>query len=166
MVIYSFDSSAFITAWRDLYSPEIFPGVWERLDELARNGRLKCPDETFERMAKFKRRDALKEWLLEREEQIIYRIEDHPTIQNSVVLIQEEEYDNGMPYLSPPEGSKSGDDIWVVALAHNEKGCVVTYENSAKNSIKRTKIPDVCERFGIPCLTLAEVLRQEQWRFL
>lgn len=52
----------------------------------------------------------------------------------------------------------------MVAHARAEGGRVVTLEvrEQASKSIKRAKIPDVCDHFGIECVTPYEMLRRLQ----
>lgn len=53
------------------------------------------------------------------------------------------------------------------ALAHNYT--IVTHEVSAFNKTgKKTKIkiPDVCQQFNVPCITIFDLLRQEKARLI
>jgi Tfp pilus assembly protein PilP len=53
-------------------------------------------------------------------------------------------------------------DPFVIAKAKVLAGCVVTEENYKPNS---SKIPNVCEHFGIECLDLEGFMERENWLF-
>ena len=53
-------------------------------------------------------------------------------------------------------------DAFVVAKAAVVKGTVVTMENHSPNA---AKIPNICQHFDIPCLTLEEFMEAESWEF-
>lgn len=44
---YVFDTSALVGAWVRTYPPDVFPGLWEDLDALARQGGLLAPEEVL-----------------------------------------------------------------------------------------------------------------------
>ena len=58
---YSFDTSAFIYAWNVAYRPEIFPSVWDRIDQLICDGVLIASDEVREELTK--KQDELSKWV-------------------------------------------------------------------------------------------------------
>ena len=53
-------------------------------------------------------------------------------------------------------------DPFVVAKAAIIRGTVVTMEEHAPNA---AKIPNICERFDIPCLSLEKFMEAESWEF-
>ena len=55
-------------------------------------------------------------------------------------------------------------DPWIIAQAKTLEGCVVTEE--AKNKPNAAKIPNVCSRFGIDCISVQELLKRQDWRLL
>jgi hypothetical protein len=52
----------------------------------------------------------------------------------------------------------------VIALARSRGWKVVTQEHPAKPG-GRPKIPDVCQHYGIECLSLFEFFRENKWEF-
>ena len=44
---YSLDTSAIVQAWRTHYPPEVFPSVWQRLEELIDSGELRASEEVL-----------------------------------------------------------------------------------------------------------------------
>lgn len=60
-------------------------------------------------------------------------------------------------------GTRSGADPWVIALARARQFAVVTLEE--RGSENRPKIPDVCQHYGVRCLTLVDFFRECGWKF-
>jgi hypothetical protein len=46
-LIYSFDTSSILHAWRRAYPPEVFPAIWQRLDGLIQQGQLIASEEVL-----------------------------------------------------------------------------------------------------------------------
>ena len=57
-------------------------------------------------------------------------------------------------------------DLYLVAHALAYSSVVVTHEKKRQQSKKRVKIPNVCERFHIECITPFEMLRREGARLV
>ena len=55
--------------------------------------------------------------------------------------------------------NRSGADVWVIAQAKALGGSVVTYEVWDPKR-KNIKIPEVCNDYGIKCLTFVDFLRK------
>ncbi|MGB9141127.1 MAG: DUF4411 family protein, partial [Aestuariivirga sp.] len=64
--VYSIDSSALIHGWRRVYRPKNFGLVWERLDILMDEGRLRSSIEVYNELEK--KDDELFKWCKERKE--------------------------------------------------------------------------------------------------
>ena len=60
---------------------------------------------------------------------------------------------------------QSGADFFLVAHALAGGYTVVTHEVKS-NSVKRIKIPDVCNGLGLHCITPYEMLRTEKAKFV
>ena len=56
-------------------------------------------------------------------------------------------------------------DGWLVACAKTRGATVVTNEQSAPESKKAIKLPDVCNHFGVSCVNTFEMLRQLDVQF-
>jgi hypothetical protein len=59
------------------------------------------------------------------------------------------------------KGGKNA-DAFVIAKAGVERGTVVTMEVLKPNA---AKIPNICEHFSIPCLSLEKFMEEEDWQF-
>jgi Domain of unknown function (DUF4411) len=53
-------------------------------------------------------------------------------------------------------------DAFVIARAAITKANVVTLERQRPNAVR---IPNICQHFKVPCLTLEEFMETEGWRF-
>ena len=151
---YSLDTSAVVQAWRTHYPPEVFPAVWERLDDLIDSGALRATEEVLYELER--KDDEVLSWVREREELII---DIDQEIQIAVQAILEEH-----KRLLDTRKSRSGADPFVIALAQIHRAAVVTYERPT-NSPTRPNIPDVCRALGVRCITFLELLREQGWVF-
>lgn len=151
--IYSIDSSALIHGWHRIYRPKNFGFVWERLDTLIEEGRLRSSIEVYNELEK--KDDELFEWCKERKEKMFVEI-DEPT-QSHVKRIMK-----SYPRLVDTGKGRSGADPFVVALAATTDPfmIVVTEENPGK-----TKIPDVCLAEKMLSCKLADMIERENWQF-
>ena len=66
---YVFDTSAFMETWNNLYPPDTFSDLWERIDGLIDDGRIISPDEVEKEMAR--KDDALKSWAKARQQAFV-----------------------------------------------------------------------------------------------
>lgn len=152
-VRYSIDSSSLIHGWRRVYRPRNFGFVWDRLDALALDGRLKVSVEVWNELAK--KDDELHAWCKERKEHIVEELD--PLCLGHVTRIMAK-----YPRLVDTVKNRSGGDPFVIALAASSTPgmTVVTEEQPG-----RVKIPDVCAAEGIPYLGLADMIEQEDWQW-
>jgi hypothetical protein len=59
---------------------------------------------------------------------------------------------------------KSGADVFVIAVAKVNDGCVVVTEES-RVSVAKPRIPDVCDAMGIGSMRFLDLMRKEGWAF-
>jgi hypothetical protein len=60
-----------------------------------------------------------------------------------------------------PKGGKNADPF-VIAKAAIDGRAVVTMERFRPNAVK---IPNICQYFGVKCLSLEECMEEEGWQF-
>ena len=152
-LFYSIDSSALIHGWRRAYRPKNFGFVWDRIDLLIHEGRLKASVEIFNELEK--KDDELFAWCKERREALVVEIDN--VCQMEMIRIM-----TAYPRLVDTVKGRSGGDPFVIALAATSRPpmTVVTEENPG-----RQRIPDVCSAENIPHLKLADMIEQEDWQF-
>ena len=66
---YVFDTSSLVGAWVRSYPPDLFPGVWEHMSDLAQAGQLIAPEDVLEELKD--RDDELQAWVKARTDAII-----------------------------------------------------------------------------------------------
>ncbi len=130
------------------YPPDLFPSLWEVIDEKASDGSLIVADEVLVEVRK--KDDDLLKWLKDRSEMVIPTTEE---VQGSVIEILDR-----FPRLVNTQKGRSQADPFVVATAIQEGATVVTSE--ARGSARRPKIPLVSESFDVPWIGTLSLLRQ------
>ena len=150
---FSLDTSALLDAWVRYYPLDVFPTLWEKIDQASRDGRIYVVEEV---VAELKRKDdGIYEWVKKRESMIVSIDEE---LQRAVVEIM-----GKYPKLVDTRKNRSGCDPWVIALAKSRGLILVTAEKSG-GTLSRPRIPDVCSGLGIPCVDVIEFFRRQGWR--
>jgi hypothetical protein len=156
---YCIDASSLIKLKQD-FPPEVFPGVWQRVEELIASGRLIAPDEVAKEI---ENDDALGPWA-KRHRKMFRRLD-----QEQINLVKETA--GRFPGLAKPGKFGPAADAFVVALARlenqaaadlfgsNPECVVVTEERGAQ------RIPGACGHFKITCVSLVELFQREGWVF-
>ena len=153
-MIYCVDTSAWLDGWSRDYPPDVFPSLWDKLEEYVKNGALRCSEEVYIELGK--KDDGIHDWMKVRKE-IIVSI-DEPI--QEIVLELLEKY----PRLVDTYKNRSQADPFVIATAEHLQAVVVTSEKRRGN-LEIPKIPDVCDARGIRCITFLDMLRELEWKF-
>lgn len=152
-IVYSLDASSLIEAYHS-YPFDRFPSLWEKLEALIKDDRLKMFELVFDNEVQD---DEIKNWCKERELIPYIRVTVDRVDQNKAKVL--------IPILVNPDTGESGGDPWVIALAQNlQNGIVVTQEKPSRNKGK-PKIPNVCSDLEIECVDLIGLFRKEDWTF-
>ena len=156
-VVYSFDTSSLIKASAVLYPMENFPSLWDKIEELIRNGRLKMSEPVFDEAM---RGAVLKNWCSEKglKPFLLSRVND--SVENAFQTIRSE-----YPELINVKRGTSLADPWVIALAMQYPNGVVVTEEQRTGNILHPRIPDVCGDLGIEWINIAGLVRRENWVF-
>ncbi len=142
-----------LTAMRRVYPRDVFPSAWEKLDDLAESEIIASTEDVFEEIKS--QDDEILEWAYEFEGMF------HPlseVIQLSAIKILKT-HDN----LIDLRKRKSGADPFVIATAMVHS-CIVVTEEKPSGGPSRSKIPDVCQHYGIKCIKILDMLRKEGLR--
>ena len=154
--VYSLDTSSLIAAFHEWYPIKNFPTLWDKIDELIRNHRLKMSDVVFEEAM----RDAeIMEWCSQRKLGQHLRSISHESIQEKINEIQ-----STFPGLVDARRGKSEADPWVIAFAMVIPNSIVVTQESP-GSVTKPKIPDVCEHFDVECIKIVDLIKRENWVF-
>jgi Domain of unknown function (DUF4411) len=152
---YSLDTSGLVSGWRRHYPPENFPSLWERFDELIKNGDLRATEEVYYEIEK--QDDELLQWVKARDQLFVPIDAEIQTIVQNILIKHKKLVDD--------RKSRSGADPFVIALAEIN-GCAVITDETFSNSVeKRPHIPDVCQARGIRCINLLGLIREQRWIF-
>jgi len=150
---YCFDTSAFIQCWTRHYPPDLFPGMWEKLNTIAVQNVIVSPEEV--RYEIEKKEDRLHEWVKARAYLFAPLDEEVQKAAQSVLA--------SYPLLVKATAQRTQADPFVIALAQVNTIPVVSEERGG--SANKPKIPYVCNALGIPCMTVVEFIRSQGWQF-
>ncbi len=154
MSIYCFDTSAFLDAWNRHYPPDVFPQLWNAIEERIAAGTIVTPEEVQVELAK--KDDALLKWA-KRQAGLFCDLDEPQQVSATEVLAK-------LPRLIDTRKGRSGADPFVVALARTRGAVVVTGEND-DGTPEKPKIPTACGAFGIRCIRMLAFIREQHWIF-
>src|SRR5258708_4460991 len=121
-----------------MYPPEIFGGVWDKLDELARSRRLQVPQEVHQELKA--QDDDLYKWLTEREPVIV-------AATSRAVMLEARDVLKDHPELTKTGIGRNKADPFVIALACLN-GCTVVTEEQG-GTARRPRIPYICDHRSV-----------------
>lgn len=152
--VYCLDTSALVNPWRRYYPLELFPSIWDHLDECIAQGRVFASHEVQHELEQ--KDDELLAYA-KKKDGLFVPLDD---VQQGYVT----EIVNKFPLWINSESAKNSADPFVVALAKQRGLTVVTYETKAGPGSAKTKIPNVCDHFAVPCLTYLGFLKETGFR--
>ena len=147
---YSLDTSVLVNSWWRYYPPDVFPSVWAQLDRLVRDGVVIASEEVLFDLEK--KDDEVLGWAKDRRSMFVPSGTD--------VQLKVREILGSFKRLVDTRKNRSASDPFVIAVALCMKCKVATYEIPSNNQA-RPHIPDVCDAFGIKCVNLVELLREQ-----
>jgi hypothetical protein len=156
-VTYVFDTNAFSQLFHSFY-PSRFPSLWAHFDELVEDGFITSTREVY-REIEDDRVKSLREWAKDNKE-----LFPTPTANEALFVSQIFDVKHFQQIIEQKKLLKGGKnaDPFVIARAAVLEGAVVTMESEPKNG---ARIPNICRRFSIPCMSLEGFMEQEDWRF-
>jgi hypothetical protein len=156
-IVYSVDTSSLIEAYRFLYPMKNFPALWQEFEKLIKSDRLKMSELVFEEVMqdevldKWCRDKVLKPYLESKIDD-----SDQKTVRNIL---------SKYPGMLNVKKGTSGADPWVVALAMKFQNVIVVTEEKSTGNLQHPRIPDVCKVSNIECVTIAGIVKKENWIF-
>lgn len=141
---------------------DVYPGVWEKIEQLINSNRLVAPKEVFNEIKQTD--DSLSAWSKTQSKMFI-----EPTLRQIEIV---KDLLDKYPSLIKIDRRHDADP-WIIALAIELitdpqqslvtiKRIVVTEEKLRGNKIK---IPFVCEKFTIESIDIIDMFRVEGWKF-
>lgn len=149
---YAVDTCSFTQLGRS-YPPDVFPGVWEKVEQLISDQAVCSSEEVYHEIVA--EDDALADWAKRRQEIFLPTDED---VQHNVKDILQTHSN-----LLELKKNKSGADPFLIAVAMIHK-CAVVTEEKPSGGPERSKIPDVCRAYQIECIKVLEMLKREGLR--
>ncbi len=161
LIIYIIDSSSLIEL--NKHNPmDVYPGVWQKMEGLIKNGRILAPREVLNEIEEYD--DLLAQWGKEHKKMFI-----EPTTEQIKIV---KEILRKYPSIIKLD-KKNCADPWIIALAvemnRNKqktlieiKRIVVTEEKIRGN---RVRIPFICNDFRIEAIDIIDMFRKEGWKF-
>jgi len=154
---YVLDTSSFRVCGH--YFPSRFPTFWEQFNNLVQSGDIISVREVRNELDHQANRQHLRDWVDENRD-IFLLPEAEETefipqifaIRHFQQLIGVQQQLRGSPVADP----------FVIASAHTRGGIVVTEESYRPNA---AKIPNVCNHFGIDCVSIERMMEIEDWEF-
>ena len=147
------DSSGWLDGWTRNYPPDVFPTLWQRIEELVDAGEIIASEEVYVELAK--KDDDLHDWIQARKSMLVPSDE---AIQQRVVEILRK-----YPRLVDTLKGRSQADPFVIATALERDAVVVTGE--LMGSAAKPRIPFVCQAEGVRCITFLEMIRELKLTF-
>jgi len=157
---YLLDANVFIEAYQQHYAFEVVPAFWDWLDQAGANGRVASVRKVLEELNG--RQDHLSGWAAERRGLFLDE-DDH--VLSSLTTVSTWASSNGYRASAVTDFLDSG-DYFLIAHAHAHGHTVVTHERPAPGSVKKIKIPDVCDGLSVPYINTSAMLRRERARFV
>jgi hypothetical protein len=154
---YVFDNSPLSSLFKNFYRGR-FPSLWERFDQLVADGRLTSTREV-KREIDASSIASMREWA-----DANPAIFATPTGAEAAAVAQIYQVPHFQQNIEKQKLLKGGllADPFVIAKAMSAKSTVVTMELFKANA---AKIPNICERFAVACMTLEQFMEAERWQF-
>jgi hypothetical protein len=147
------DSSGWLDGWRRNYPPDVFPTLWQRVEQLVDAGEIIASEEVYVELAK--KDDDLHDWIQARKSMLIPP-DEH--IQQRVAEILTK-----YPRLVDTLKGRSQADPFVIGTALERSAVVVTGE--LLGSPAKPRIPYVCRAENVRCITFLEMIRELKLTF-
>jgi hypothetical protein len=156
-VIYVFDTSALSVLFKN-YDPTVFHTLWDKFDQLVVAGRIQSTREVL-REIEDGGPVSLQSWAATNK--VLFPAPDAG--QGSFVsqIFAVKHFQQNIEQQKLLKGGNHA-DAFVIARAAALSGSVVATEAPKPNS---AKIPNICNQFGVPYLTLNGFMHAEGWRF-
>lgn len=154
---YAFDTSAFSPLFRNFYRRR-FPTLWEQFDELVDDDRIVSTREVFREIEDCPI-ESLRDWAAENRDIFTTPTADEGAFVARIYSVPH--FQQNIELQKILKGGKNADPF-IIAKAVISESTVVTMESLRPNAVK---IPNICDHFGVPYLTLEGFMEEEGWEF-
>jgi hypothetical protein len=154
---YVFDNSPLSVLFKNYYRKP-FKSLWERFDELVLDGSIISTREAF-REIEDGAPDNLLEWATKNHDLFKTPTAAEGAFVGKIYSVTH--FQQNIEQQKLLKGGKNADPF-VIAKAAIDDRAVVTMEQLKPNA---AKIPNICQHFGVRCLSLEEFMEEEGWQF-
>ena len=156
-MIYVLDSSSFRVCGH--YFPSRFPTFWDEFNALIRDGGIISVREVRKELDHIVHRQHLREWVDGNKS--IFLLPDQQETQFVAEIFAVQHFQQLIGSRQRLAGGPAADPF-VIASARIRNACVVTEESLKPHA---AKIPNVCDHFGIDCISIEKMMERENWSF-
>jgi hypothetical protein len=168
--LYVVDTS-FLIEVHKRYPQKTLPGIWKDIEALIREGRIVAPE--YVKSEINRQDDDLKDWVNDHSE--MFESTSPELLATTGIVVNRFtrtaramslKPDHADPFvigLAMKLGKQSRFEPRTVVVVAEEKSKLA--ENADLRDAEIEKIPDVCRKFGIPCLSHLEMFKREWFRF-
>lgn len=159
--MYLLDANTYIHAKNLYYSFDFCPAYWSWLDKNFAAGRVASIDMVANELKAGN--DELVDWVKDRSEHFL--LCDDAKTQKLVGVITQDlmagDYNQ-----QNRDSFLSGADPWIIAKAKAMGATVVSHESRLTQQGKKVKVPNVCQQYGVECISTFELLKILQAKFV
>lgn len=152
--VYVLDTSALIALdYSYKRTNPLFAAVWEELEDLLAQGRLKIIDFVDEEIGRYEgKEDFIQKWVEQHRKRLVVET-DVASLAFAQEIINAEK-DTG--FLKAAKQAKGEDeaDPYLIGYAKQHQSIIVSHENPTKHN----KLPQVASRHGVKCLSIEAFL--------
>lgn len=155
--LYAVDTNVLMEWQARAYPTDVFSSLADRVDALVGEGRIVSPELVREELG-IVGTGELSGWA---------DAHENIWVPTAELLATALGIQSRFPGLLDPKAEFEEADAYVIALAQQRNGIVVTQETSAsekRNPRRPMFIPDVCRELGLPCISLLGLMRREGWK--
>jgi len=161
---YLLDSNVFIQPKNTYYAFDLVPSYWNLFASILEGGRMFVTSSVFDELMHHD--DELEKWIEEQSKINPNFKVDEKNDKRTFEIYSEltEQYADNPRYTAKNRHDFfEGADPWIIACASAKGMTVVSFERRAPEA-KIIKVPDVCDRLGVRCIDLFQMLRELKFR--
>ena len=154
---YVLDTSSFSVCGN--YFPARFPTFWQSFDSLVLAGEVVSVREVRNELENQSRWQHLLDWVQANRQ--IFLVPEPPETSFVAQIFAVPHFQQLIGRMQLLAGRPVADPF-VIASANHRGAIVVTEESNKPNA---ARIPNVCEHFGIACISIEELMEREGWQY-
>lgn len=155
--VFVLDTNILVEAHRRYYAMDLCPGFWKSMLHFTESGRIVSIDRVRQELRR--QDDALTEWTRTTPDQL-FRTTGIQEIADVYRELMDWVWQETRFRMQAKTDFAMAADGWVATYAKVYRGVVVTHERRSPQAKRRVPLPDLCDRFRIPCKDTFEMLRE------